>query len=156
MSGKPPIEVIPETFSYVFSPYREPIARVAQGERVIIQCADAFESRILSTEDLPSHSLANAKFLNPQTGPIYIEGAEPGDVLAVRIEEIQPTRDFAVSCLIPYFGGLTSTTLTRTLQPPLAEKGWVWRVAQGRLVYDERGLSLPWRTFIGNLTFASE
>ena len=71
----PPVEIIPKTFSYVFSPYREPIARVAQGQRVIIQCEDAFESRILSTEDLPSHSLANAKFLNPQTGPIYIEGA---------------------------------------------------------------------------------
>jgi len=116
MSVKPPVEIIPETFSYVFSPYREPIAHVAQGQRVIIHCEDAFESRILSTGDLPSRSLADAKFLNPQTGPIYIEGAEPGDVLAVSIEEIEPTRDFAVSCLIPFFGGLTSTSLTRT--PP--------------------------------------
>src|SRR5438309_677112 len=92
MSVKAPIEVIPETFSYVFSPYREPIARVAQGQRVIIHCEDAFESRILSTRDLPSHSLANAKCLNPQTGPIYIEGAEPGDVIAVTIEDIEPAR----------------------------------------------------------------
>src|SRR5437016_9048764 len=85
MSVKPPVEIIPETFSYVFSPYREPIAHVAQGQRVIIHCEDAFESRILSTGDLPSRSLADAKFLNPQTGPIYIEGAEPGDVLAASI-----------------------------------------------------------------------
>src|SRR5437879_8844624 len=156
MSVKAPIEVIPETFSYVFSPYREPIARVAQGQRVIIHCEDAFESRILSTRDLPSHSLANAKFLNPQTGPIYIEGAEPGDVLAVRIEDIEPTRDFAVSCLIPFFGGLTSTTLTRTLQPSLAEKVWVWRLRQGDLVNDELGLSLPWQPFMGTLAVASD
>src|SRR5437879_13397501 len=132
MSVKAPIEVIPETFSYVFSPYREPIARVAQGQRVIIHCEDAFESRILSTRDLPSHSLANAKFLNPQTGPIYVEGAEPGDTLAVRIEDIEPTRDFAVSCLIPFFGGLTSTITTRTLQEPLPERVWIWGIESDR------------------------
>jgi len=156
MSSKTPVEVIPETFSYVFSPYREPIARVSQGQRVIIHCEDAFESRILSTQDLPSHSLANAKFLNPQTGPIYVEGAEPGDVLAVSIEDIEPTRDFAVSCLIPFFGGLTSTTLTRTLQPSLAEKVWVWRLLEGELVNDDLGLSLPWQPFMGTLAVAPD
>ena len=156
MSSKTPVEVIPETFSYVFSPYREPIARVSQGQRVIIHCEDAFESRILSTQDLPSHSLANAKFLNPQTGPIYVEGAEPGDVLAVSIEDIEPARDFAVSCLIPFFGGLTSTTLTRMPQPSLAEKVWVWRLLEGELVNDDLGLSLPWQPFMGTLAVAPD
>src|SRR6185369_7861859 len=99
MAASKTIEVIPQSFSYVFSPYREPIARVRPGDRVVIQCDDAFESRIRSKDDLPSRALAGAKFLNPQTGPIYVDGAQPGDTLAVRIEEITPTRDFAVSCL---------------------------------------------------------
>ena len=103
-------EVIPETYSYVFNPYREPIARVKPHERVTIHTNDAFESRITKKEDLPSRALATAKFLNPQTGPIYVEGAEPGDTLAVHIETIQPTRDFAVSVLIPYFGALPRQT----------------------------------------------
>jgi acetamidase/formamidase len=105
-------EVVPDDYSYVFNPYREPIAQVNPGERVTIHTDDAFESRIAKKEDLPSRALATAKFLNPQTGPIYVKGAEPGDTLAVRIESIEPTRDFAVSVLIPYFGGLTSTNLT--------------------------------------------
>src|SRR5437588_502534 len=151
MAVKAPVEVIPETYGYVFSPYREPIARVGQGQRVVIHCEDAFESRIRSAEDLPSRALAGAKFLNPQTGPIYVEGAEPGDVLAVRIEEITPTRDFAVSCLIPFFGGLTSTSITRTLQPSLPEKVWIWRLEQGNLVNDELELALPWQPFMGTL-----
>jgi amidase len=100
-------EIVPQDYSYVFNPYREPIARVKPGARVTIHTDDAFESRITKKGDLPSRALATAKFLNPQTGPIYVEGAEPGDTLAVRIEGIEPTRDFAVSVLIPYFGGLT-------------------------------------------------
>src|SRR5215217_4776711 len=87
-------EVVPRDYSYVFNPYREPIARVKPNERVTIHTDDAFESRITKKEDLPSRALATAKFLNPQTGPIYVEGAQPGDSLAVRIESIEPTRDF--------------------------------------------------------------
>jgi amidase len=90
-------EVIPRAYSYVFNLYREPIARVKPGERVTVHTDDAFESRITKKEDLPSLALATAKFHNPQTGPIYVEGAEPGDTLAVRIEAIEPTRDFGSS-----------------------------------------------------------
>jgi len=156
MRASEPVTVIPQSFSYVFSPYREPIARVRQGERVVIQCEDAFESRIRSTQDVPSRALAGAKFLNPQTGPIYVEGAEPGDVLAVRIEDISPTRDFAVSCLIPYFGGLTSTAVTRTLQDPLEERVWIWQLKDGSLSNEELGLSLPWQPFMGTLAVAPD
>ena len=77
-------------------------------------------------------------------------------MLAVSIEDIEPTRDFAVSCLIPFFGGLTSTTLTRTLQPSLAEKVWVWRLLEGELVNDDLGLSLPWQPFMGTLAVAPD
>jgi amidase len=156
MRASEPVAVIPQSFSYVFSPYREPIARVRQGERVAIQCEDAFESRIRSTQDVPSRALAGAKFLNPQTGPIYVEGAKPGDVLAVRIEDISPTRDFAVSCLFPYFGGLTSTAVTRTLQDPLEERVWIWQLKDGSLSNEELGLSLPWQPFMGTLAVAPD
>jgi amidase len=156
MAAVEPVQVTPESFSYVFSPYREPIARVRPGERVVIQCEDAFESRIRTAADVPSRALAGARFLNPQTGPIYVEGAEPGDTLAVRIEEITPTRDFAVSCLIPYFGGLTSTAVTRTLQAPLDERVWIWQLENGQLRNDEIGLSLPWQPFMGTLAVAPD
>lgn len=147
----------PESFSYVFNPYREPIARVKPGEPVTIECEDAFESRIQGPEDLPGRALAGAKFLNPQTGPIFVEGAEPGDTLAVQIERIEPRRDFAVSCLVPYFGGLTSTVGTRTLQEPLPEKVWVWRLLDGnRLANDDLGVEVPWKPFMGTLAVAPD
>jgi amidase len=152
------VEVVPQDYSYVFNPYREPIARVKPGDRVTIHTDDAFESRITKKEDLPSRALATAKFLNPQTGPIYVEGAEPGDTLAVRIENIEPTRDFAVSVLIPYFGGLTSTNFTRTLQEPLPERVWIWDLVDGgnTLVNEELGVKLPWEPFLGTLAVAPD
>ncbi len=151
-------EVVPRDYSYVFNPYREPIARVKPNERVTINTDDAFESRITKKEDHPSRALATAKFLNPQTGPIYVEGAEPGDSLAVCIESIEPTRDFAVSVLIPYFGGLTSTNLTRTLQEPLPERVWIWDLVEGgnNLVNEELGVKLPWEPFLGTLAVAPD
>jgi acetamidase/formamidase len=152
------VEVVPQDYSYVFNPYREPIARVKPGDRVTIHTDDAFESRITKKEDLPSRALATAKFLNPQTGPIYVEGAEPGDTLAVRIENIEPTRDFAVSVLIPYFGGLTSTNFTRTLQEPLPERVWIWDLVDGgtNLTNEELGVKLPWEPFLGTLAVAPD
>jgi amidase len=152
------VEVVPRDYSYVFNPYREPIATVKPGERVTIHTDDAFESRITKKEDLPSRALATAKFLNPQTGPIYVEGAEPGDSLAVRIESIEPTRDFAVSVLIPYFGGLTSTNFTRTLQEPLPERVWIWDLLDRgtSLVNEELGVKLPWQPFLGTLAVAPD
>jgi acetamidase/formamidase len=151
-------EVVPDDYSYVFNPYREPIVRVKPGDRVTIHTDDAFESRITEKEDLPSRALATAKFLNPQTGPIHVEGAEPGDTLAVRIESIAPTRDFAVSALIPYFGGLTSTNLTRTLQEPLPERVWIWDLVDGGtgLFNEELGVKLPWEPFLGTLAVAPD
>jgi acetamidase/formamidase len=152
------VEVVPQDYSYVFNPYREPVARVEPGERVTIHTDDAFESRITKKEDLPSRALATAKFLNPQTGPIYVDGAEPGDTLAVSIENIEPTRDFAVSVLIPYFGGLTSTNFTRTLQEPLPERVWIWDLVDRgtNLLNEELGVKLPWQPFLGTLAVAPE
>ena len=154
------VEVVPEDYSYVFNPYREPVARVKPGQRVVIHTEDAFESRIKTAGDLPSQALATAKFLNPQTGPIYVEGAEPGDTLAVQMENIEPKRDYAVSCYVPYFGGLTSTTLTRTLQEALPEKVYVWNLHEddgGRyLLNDEIGVRLPWEPFVGTIAVAPD
>src|SRR5438067_12477771 len=150
------VEVRPQTYSYVFSPYREPIARVRPGDQVVVHTNDAFESRIVDASTVPSQALKGAKFLNPQTGPLYVEGAEPGDTLAVRIVSIEPTRDFAVSCLIPFFGGLTSTTTTRTLQEPLPERVWIWKLGDGKLRNAELGIELNWEPFMGPFAVAPD
>lgn len=140
-------------FQYAFSRYVEPIASVQPGETVTIHTVDAFENRITRETDRPSAILG--RYLNPQTGPILVEGAEPGDRLAIHILKIEPTRDWAVSAFIPYFGGLTSTQLTRTLQAPLPERVWIYRLEREQLRYNDR-LNFPWRPFLGTMATAPD
>lgn len=135
-------------YSYVFSPYAEPIARVQPGETIAMFTKDAFEDRITKPDDVPSEILG--PYLNPQTGPVFIEGAEPGDTLKVDIIDIEATRDWAVSAFIPFFGGLTSTHATRTLQEPLPERVWLYELRDGWLTHNER-LRFPWRPFLGTI-----
>jgi len=150
------IEVKPDSYSYVFSPYLEPIVRVKPGDDVIVYTNDAVESRIKTTADLPKKALSADASLNPQTGPIYIEGAEPGDTLAVTIKDIAYTRDFAFSALIEYFGGLTTTAFTATLQDPLPEQVWIWKlVDDGKAFYeDTMDIKVPSRPFLGTFAVA--
>lgn len=143
----------PGVHSYVFSRYLDPIANVKSGETVAIHTKDAFENQITKESDLPSQILGN--YLNPQTGPIYVEGAEPGDTLVVSIIDIEPTRDWAVSAHIPNFGGLTSTNFTRTLNEPLPEKVWIYKLEDKMLIHNER-LKFSWRPFMGTIGTAPE
>lgn len=152
------VEIKQKNYSYAFNPYLEPVARVRPGDKVIFYTEDSFEGRIRSESDLPSKVLAGIRFFNPQTGPIFIEGAEPNDTLSVYIESIEPTRDFAVSCFLNNFGGLASTKLTRTLQEPIPEKTWIWQLETGTegkyLINEEIGVRVPWNPFMGCLGVA--
>lgn len=143
----------PGSYHYAFSRYVEPIARVKPGEVVAIYTQDAFESQLSRESDRPSAILG--PYLNPQTGPIFVEGAEPGDTLVIHILDIEPTRDWAVSAFIPFFGGLTSTRFTRTLQDPLPERVWIYRLKDNVLTHNER-LSFPWRPFLGTMATAPD
>lgn len=137
-------------YPYVMGKYDEPIATVSPGETVALFTEDAFEGRIADEAAVPSEVLG--AYLNPQTGPILVDGAEPGDMLVVRIEDIELTRDFAVSLLKQEFGGLTSTVLTPTLQDPLPEKVWIYRrQPDGSFSYAPDKFSIQPAPFMGTM-----
>ena len=92
------IEVKPKTYNYVFSSHIAPAVRAKPGDKVILYTDDAFESRIKKKSDLPSKALETAKFLNPQTGPIYVEGAEPGDTLVANTNDINKVTNWISIC----------------------------------------------------------
>ena len=65
----------------------------------------ASPGRVRGENDLVSQ-VCEFPYLNPQTGPFYIEGAEPGDTLAVHFVSIEPARDWGASTTVPLFGAL--------------------------------------------------
>ena len=74
---------------YEFSRHNEPRLRITPGETVLVEAEDAFSGQIRTNDD--RRDKTKKPYGNPQTGPIWIEGAEPGDALAVKIEEILPS-----------------------------------------------------------------
>ncbi|HKJ00009.1 MAG TPA: acetamidase/formamidase family protein [bacterium] len=67
-----------------------PVASVAPGEAIVIDTLDASDGQVTpATADADLASLS-ANRGHPLTGPVAIEGAEPGDLLAVHIETIEP------------------------------------------------------------------
>jgi acetamidase/formamidase len=74
---------------YEFSRHHEPRVRVAPGEPLLIETEDALSGQIRTDAD--RRDKAAMPYSNPLTGPIWVEGAEPGDALAVTIGEIRPT-----------------------------------------------------------------
>jgi acetamidase/formamidase len=108
-----------------------PVARVAPGTILELFTEDCFAGRVRSENDLVSE-VCEFPFLNPQTGPFYVEGAEPGDTLAIHFIKIRPARDWAASSTVPLFGALTSTHLTATLQAALPEVVWIWQLDRDR------------------------
>jgi acetamidase/formamidase len=111
-----------------------PVRRVKPGSVLELWTEDAFAGKVRSTDDLVSQVI-EFPFVNPLTGPFYVEGAEVGDTLAVHFVSIEPSRDWAASSTIPLFGALTSTHVTATLQDPLPELVWMYDVDRvGRTV----------------------
>jgi amidase len=115
-----------EELSYTFGG-REPVRRVTPGTVLELYTEDCYGGRVRTVDDLPSQ-VCEFPYLNPVTGPFHIEGAEPGDTLAVHFVEIVPARDWAVSSTFPHFGALTTTHATAMLHPALEELVWRYDV----------------------------
>ncbi len=72
---------------FAFSPQLKAIARIEQGQEVLLQTHDCFEGQIRTTSDLVD--TLDWAHVNPATGPLYISGAKPGDVLRIDLLDIQ-------------------------------------------------------------------
>jgi len=88
-------------FSY--SAKHPTVANITPGESVLIETTYAFGDQPLG----PGDTLADIdlSLCDPLTGPLYVERADPGDTLAVHIENVEPT-DAGAQGVIPNFGVL--------------------------------------------------
>jgi acetamidase/formamidase len=128
MSDIPVISYQPEPgdFAWTFGG-AAPVMRIRTPAVLELYTEDCFGGRVRGVDDLVSQ-VCEFPFLNPQTGPFYIEGAEPGDTIAVHFVSIEPARDWAASTTVPLFGALTGTHLTALLNEPLPETVWMWQL----------------------------
>lgn len=92
-----------ENHVFSMSVENEPAARVESGSRVVFESKDCFSNTVKTEADTVSN--INFDHVNPATGPLYVEGAEKGDVLKVTIHSID-IADTAVVMASPGLGVL--------------------------------------------------
>jgi len=147
-----------EQYTYTFGG-AAPVMRVHPGAVLRLWSDDAFGGALRSVDDLSS-ARVDLRFVNPQTGPFYVEGAEPGDTLALHLAAIEPARDWAASAAIPFFGGMTSTDRVVTLQDPLPDTTWIYELDRDRNTvafaarHSDHRIELPVEPMLGTVGVA--
>ena len=129
----------PDQFAWTFGGVA-PTHRITPGTALRLWTEDAFSGRLQRTTDRPSEVLVMTE-VNPQTGPFYVEGAEPGDTLAIHIADLTPG---------PRLGGVHHDPVLRRRSPaptaprccsePLPERTWIYQLdrAAGTVRYEAR------------------
>ena len=106
---------IPE-FGYQSFGVQEPVLRLAPGDTLI--------SESMGAAFMPEEERHRAG----EVGPIYIEGAERGDTLVIRVVRLQLNRDRAFSGTSPGFAALTMTPQTAMLHEPVPQRRFEWKL----------------------------
>lgn len=144
-------EVKPSDLKYTFAASYTPVARLKPGDILETNTVDCFGNAIQK----PGDTLSMAPGDNPLTGPFYIEGAEPGDTLAVKILDIKVDSNQGIGALAPGFGALNSTNYTPMLNPPIKEKIWFYPIdhasntATFQALDSKHAVKIPLHPFFG-------
>ncbi|MEJ2558020.1 MAG: acetamidase/formamidase family protein [Anaerolineae bacterium] len=97
------IRVSKDHSTYDFSPDNPPAIRVKPGTTLVLETLDALDGQIQSDSD--SAEKIDLGHVNSATGPVYVEGVEPGDTLVAEILDIELATQGA-ALIIPGFGAL--------------------------------------------------
>ena len=145
---KPLLEQLSFIDNCTLGPLNRPVIKVQPGEVVEVETWDALGNAVKPGQTLKDALERDVPlYENPVTGPIYVEGASPGDTLVIEIIDIS-IPDMGVTVVVPGFGGLEGW-----LQkfPPLTK---FFKIKDGNVVYklnDGREIAVPLKPFIGTI-----
>lgn len=118
-----------------------PVVKVDPGQVVGLETRDAFDGQIGSTSTAADLLTANFSVVHPLTGPVYVNGAEPGDLLEVSLVEIEP-QAFGFTVQVPGFSFLRDLFT----EPHMVR----WTIANGFATSpDLPGVRIPGAPFMG-------
>lgn len=128
---------------YTFSSKHKPVETAGPGEYVLFETEDAFGGQVKG-EETPPDKLDWSK-VDGATGPVYVEGAEPGDTLVVEVLDIRLQERGAIA-VIPGYGGLSHLSFS--------PKAKVLRIDRSFVHFDELRIAL--RPMVGTIGVAPE
>jgi len=145
---KTPFEALSLVNNCTFGPLNKPVATVKPGEVIEVETWDCSANVVKPDQTLKDVlEIGIPLYDNPVTGPIYVEGTEPGDVLAIELIDIS-IPDMGVTMVVPGFGGLEGWL---DASPPLTKFS---KIKNGKVIYqlnDGREIEIPIKPFIGTI-----
>jgi formamidase len=124
-----------------------PLARIAPGDIVAAETRDGGDLQVGPGEPSPEDEQFDLERLHPLTGPFFVEGAAPGDLLSVEILEVEP-RSFGWSGVYPGGHGLMGDAVESTLVARWTIEDGVARSPQ------IPGVAIPGAPFVGTIGVA--
>jgi formamidase len=138
----------PETGHNRWHPDIAPVVTCDPGDEVVLQTRDAFDGQMGPEATLETVAGPNLNVVHPLTGPVYVNGAEPGDLLEVEILDVEPDR-YGYTVQVPGFGFLRDAYP----DPYIAR----WRIEGGWATSDDLpGLRIPGSPFMGTIGLAPD
>lgn len=125
---------------YEFSRHLEPRARIVSRTKLLVESEDALSGQLRTNQDVRDKS--KMPYSNPVNGPIFVEGAEPGDTLAVDIHAIRPT----IGQCSTYTGG--PKQLCEWLGTDVPPGAHVCPIRDGKIYWSET-LAIPYTPMLG-------
>ena len=122
---------------YEFRPDQKPVATAKDGEVLLFVTEDCYDGQIKSEKDIIGE--IDWHHTNPATGPVYIEGAEVGDVLAVELLDIR-VADQGTMCMISECGPFWQKSEERT---------HIFRIENDTVYWDATGMNWPLDPMVG-------
>jgi acetamidase/formamidase len=136
----------PDAFNYVWDNSIDPALEIESGDLVELHVRDASDEQIHKGSGVEDVAKLDFTHVNPISGPVFVKGAAPGDVLQVELVEFKP-QDWGWTAIIPGFGLLADEFPDPWLR--ISEVDW----AAGRVRFGE-GITLPHSPFPGTLGVA--
>ena len=140
-----------DNVKYLFAS-AEPVLHLKSGDILDTNTLDCFGNGIKK----PGDTMSMAKGDNPLAGPFYVEGAEPGDTLAVKILDLQVDGDTGVGAFSPGFGSISASHYTPMLETkPLPERLWFYHIdhaantATFKAIDSDFSVKIPMHPFFG-------
>ena len=138
----------PETGHNRWHPDIPPVVTCDPGDEVVLSTRDAFDGQMGPEATLETVAAPNLNVVHPLTGPVYVNGAEPGDLLEVEILDVEPDR-YGYTVQVPGFGFLRD----EFPDPWMAR----WRIEDGWATSDDLpGLRIPGSPFMGTIGLAPD
>ena len=104
-----------EAFIEAFSKEHAPVLRVEDGATVRILTKDCYRNNLRADNDPRGAASGTKTGSNPATGPIYVEGAMPGDTLKCEILDIE-VADYASMRVRPGVGFMGAHVTEKTVR----------------------------------------